>query len=133
MRLRLEEDPREWQKFTTAVVVMLSVVSFLLYRRHAISTRAIGISFLVLGLAMLLCLVLPRFFRGFYRVGMTAGFYLGQAVSMALLTVFFLGALTPLGLVLRLLGKDLLGLKKPPHAASYWHPAKTSREFDRSF
>jgi len=41
--------------------------------------------------------------------------------------------LTPLGLFLRLVGKDLLQLRKHPNDQTWWQPAKNNREFDRMF
>jgi hypothetical protein len=133
MRLKLKEDPREWRMFTLAMGIMISIVGFLLYRREIISLSALGFIFQGLGVAILVCLIWPRFFRGFYRVGMTAGFFFGRTLSTAMLVVFFLVAVTPLGLLLRIMGKDLLHLKKPNQANSYWNPAKTSRVLDRLF
>ena len=40
---------------------------------------------------------------------------------------------TPLGLVLRVMGKDLLKLKRNPAATTYWQLARTSEQFDRQF
>jgi hypothetical protein len=45
-------------------------------------------------------------------------------VGRVMLTAFFLGIITPVGLVLRMLGKDPLRLKRPQHAVTYWHKAK---------
>jgi hypothetical protein len=38
-----------------------------------------------------------------------------------------------MGLFLRLLGKDLLQLRKTPSKGTYWHKAKDNRDFDRMF
>ena len=43
-----------------------------------------------------------------------------------LLSVFFIGMMTPLGLVLRLTGKDLLKLQRDTNVSTYWQePRKT--------
>ena len=64
---------------------------------------------------------------------MTASWHVGQVMGRLLLTVLFLLLVTPLGLLLRLLGKDLLELKRRPDAASYWHVAKKPGPLDRMF
>jgi hypothetical protein len=64
---------------------------------------------------------------------MTVSFNIGQVIGKVLLTLLFFLLVTPMGLLLRLLGKDLLRLKKTPDQATYWHRAKSSREFDRMF
>lgn len=53
-------------------------------------------------------------------------FYLGQFMGTILLTLFFIFIMTPMGLVLRLTGNDLLKLKMDPTSSSYWQePRKT--------
>ena len=126
MQPRLKEQPKEWVKFTAVMAVLVSVLSWLLY-------RPVFPTVLILGLVtMLICVARPRWFRGFYRGGMTVSFHVGQFMGRILLTVLFLLVVTPMGLLLRLFGKDLLRLKRP-EADSYWHPAKNANQFDRMF
>jgi len=127
MRLKLKENPREWLKFTAVMALLLSVISFLLYRPAFPFILGIAV------LALIVCAVRPRWFRGFYRGGMTVSSHIGQVIGRILLTVFFLVIVTPLGLLLRLSGKDLLQLKRPTGANSYWRVAKTGNQFDRMF
>ena len=50
------------------------------------------------------------------------GVLLGKVVSPIALGVLFYGVLTPIGVVIRLIGKDPLRLKFDPDADSYWIP-----------
>lgn len=43
-----------------------------------------------------------------------------QFLSRALLGVVFLLVVTPIGVLMRALGKDFLRLKPEPHARTYW-------------
>jgi len=133
MKPKLKEDPREWLKFTAVIALMLAVLAVTLQRRHVISGQMLLAILALLGIAMLVCWVRPRWFRGLYRGGMTLSFHVGRVMGAVLLTFFFLLVLTPLGLVLRLMGKDLLNLKRNPSSQSYWQPAKTGRHLDRQF
>ena len=132
MKLKLKEEPKEWLKFTVVVTVAAGAVAFLLYRRKFINWEGIGVLGVVLAAVVLACAIRPRWFRGFYRAGMTASFHVGQMMGRMLLTIFFLLALTPLGLLLRLMGKDLLAMKFRK-ADTYWHSAKNGNQFDRQF
>ena len=134
MKLRLKEDPREWLKFTVVIAFAVGVVAVILFRRKTISLEvAIGVG-IGLGALPILCWARPHWFRGFYRGGMTASFRVGQVLSWIWLTLFFLFILTPLGLILRILGKDLLGLRRPRAIVpTYWKPTKTNHRFDRQF
>jgi hypothetical protein len=109
------------------MALLVSVLSFLLYRPAFPFVLGIAV------LALIVCAVRPGWFRGFYRGGMTVSFHIGQVIGRILLTVFFLIVVTPLGLLLRLSGKDLLQLKRPTGANSYWRAAKTGNQFDRMF
>lgn len=133
MKLKLKEEPREWLKFTGVMALAGALVAFALLRRRVISREAFVATLIALVVGLAICAVHPRWFRGFYRVGMTASWHVGQVMGRVLLTVFFLLLVTPLGLLLRLLGKDLLELKRRPDAASYWRVAKKPGPLDRMF
>ncbi len=132
MKPKLKENPREWQKFTTASAVALGLAAILAQRRGIFPIRPSWIA-TVCAMPALLCWVRPAWFRGFYRAGMTVGFWLGQVVGRVLLTLLFWIALTPMAWGLRLAGKDLLSLKRRPGAASYWHDARKEIRLDRMF
>ena len=133
MKLKLKENPREWQKFTTVMMVMVGALSTLAWRRGFLA-REVWLGLIAAAVAVAVTAwIYPAPFRKFYRGGMTVSFHMGQVMSRVLLTLFFFLILTPLGLILRILGKDLLGLRRPAQATTYWHPAKTSNSFDRQF
>ncbi len=104
MTPKLKENPKEWWKFTAVMALALAIVSALLQRRKVISREML---FAIIGLLAL--------------------------IGVVLLVFFFLVVLTPIGLALRLLGKDLLRLKRPPGAQTYWLSARTTHQFDRQF
>jgi hypothetical protein len=130
---KLKEEPREWQKFTLVMAILVSLLAYGGYRRHWLPQGLLTTVLLVAGTALLGCALKPRWFRGFYRGGTKISFQIGQFMGRVLLTIFFWCALTPLGVLLRVLGKDLLHLKKHPETKTYWQPAKADTQFDRMF
>ena len=61
---------------------------------------------------------------------------LGWTVSHVLLGLVYFGVITPIGLGLRLLGRDLLGRRADPEASTYWQqrpPSADSRRYMRQF
>jgi len=133
MQPKLKENPREWQKFSLVLAAMVGLVTWLAFRRGWVPRQAwfpVGVIMLLLPT---LALIRPRWFRPVYRGGMTVSFHIGHVMGKVMLTVFFLLVMTPLGLLLRLMGKDLLGLRCRPDASSYWHPAKSPSRLDRMF
>ena len=132
MKLRLKEEPRDWLKFTAVMGVLVIVVSVLLYRRKIIGVETLaGIGFAI-ALLVCVCAIQPGWFRGFYRAGMIASFRVGQALGWFWLTLFFLLVLTPLGLLVRALGNDLLETKHRK-TDTYWRVARPPGSFDRQF
>ena len=63
-------------------------------------------------------LVMPRVLQPLLGVWMRIGGLLHVVVSPVLLVLFFFGAVVPIGLALRLFGKDPLRLRRG--AGSYW-------------
>ena len=134
MKLKLKEEPKEWLKFTAVMAVAASVVAVLLHRRKLIGAETLAVIAIAIAIALAVCAcgIRPRWFRGFYRVGTTASFRVGQALGWLWLTLFFLLVLTPLGLLLRAFGKDLLAMKRRK-ADTYWRAAQPPGGFDRQF
>lgn len=133
MKPRLKEDPKEWRKAVLLSALGLALLATVLRWRHILTTTLWGGALAILAAVILLAVLRPRWFRGYYRFSGRLGFYFGQWVGYAGLMILFLLVLTPLGWVLRLMGKDLLRLKKPRHSATCWHPTGESSPLDRSF
>ncbi len=133
MRLTLKEEPREWAKFTLGTAVALAVLSLLLRWRGVLPTRGLAAALAIAALLGLACLLRPRWFRAYYRAGLTLSYRIGQALGQVWLALFFLLVLTPIGLLLRAWGKDLLRLRRRPEAESYWEPARNESPLDRMF
>ena len=65
-------------------------------------------------------LIWPQLMRPIFIGWMCAAFPIGWVVSHLLLGAVFYLVITPLGLVMRLAGRDKLKLRFDPAAASYW-------------
>jgi hypothetical protein len=133
MKLRLKEDPREWQKHLLVMTLIVDAVVALLFLRGRVSSGGFRLVQPLLTMVLVCGIARPVWFRAFYRGGMTANFWAGKIIGRAILTVFFLVAVTPLGLLLRIFGRDLLGIRSKPPGESYWRKSPGASEFDRMF
>jgi len=133
MKLRFKEEPKEWRKSVLLTVVGLALLSSLLRWRHVLSDTNWVAVLAVLGAIATTAFIAPRWFRGYYRVSMRLGFALSQVVARIVLVLVFLFLVTPLGILFRVAGKDLLRLKRRKDANSYWTPARETSPLDRSF
>ena len=133
MKLRLQEDPKEWRKsawLTAGGVVFLT--SVLRWRKVFATPVWLGLVGAA-GVAAICAWAVPRWFRGYYRFSHRLGFHLAGAIGYVVLSVFFVLVITPMGLVLRLCGQDPLRLKRRGNEESYWHPAPKKSPLDRLF
>jgi len=62
----------------------------------------------------------PRWLQPLNRIWFKLGLLLHHIVNPLIMALMFYGAILPMALLLRALGKDLLRLKRDPDAASYW-------------
>ncbi len=74
---------------------------------------------LLAGLLLLPAVVLPKSLAPVHRIWMAAGHVLGWINTRIILGVVFYGLLTPMGLAMRLLGKDPLRRRFDPKAETY--------------
>ena len=68
----------------------------------------------------LLALAAPKVLAPANRLWTAFGLLLGRLVNPLVMGLLFYLVVTPTGLIMRALGKDLLRLKRDPDAASYW-------------
>lgn len=115
----LQQSPRDLKQFGLTMAIVLAILATLLFFFGDHAERSLWLSILSL-LFLLVALLFPRSLKPLHTVWMGLAFFLGWFVSRILLTVLYFFILTPIGLLLRLFGKDLLDLKLDPHKDSYW-------------
>lgn len=77
-------------------------------------TAPISLGFLVVSFAA------PQILTPLNKAWTWLGLQMHRVVNPLIMGMLFYVAITPMGLLLRLFGKDLLRLKRDPQAASYW-------------
>ncbi|MDP6707764.1 MAG: SxtJ family membrane protein [Alphaproteobacteria bacterium] len=79
---------------------------------------ALAIAALILGLALLLPRALAPANRAWHRLGLL----MHRVMTPLVMSVIFFVTVTPMAVLMRLLGKDPLRLRREPEAQSYWIP-----------
>jgi hypothetical protein len=133
MKLKLKEEPKEWRKAAWMSTLGLALVSSLLRWRRVLPAAAWGWVLCLLAALAVAAALRPRWFRGYYRFSAKLGFGLSQMAGRAVLALLFFIVVTPLGLVLRMLGKDPLRLRRPAGGESYWSEVRRKSSLDRLF
>ena len=67
-------------------------------------------------------LLFPRAIRPVFVGWMALAYPVGWTMSRIVLGTIFYGLFTPLAWIFRIAGRDELGLKQQPRAATYWRP-----------
>lgn len=91
---------------------------------HPVFLVCIGVGMLQL---LLFQVGLPLLSRGLFVVLSVAFVPIGFVLSHVLLAVVYYLVLTPIALVFRLMGRDVIGKKLDPNAKSYWHERSGDR------
>ena len=133
MKLKLKEEPKEWRKSVWMSALGLALMSSLLRWRRVLPVAAWGLILSLLAVVALAAALQPKWFRGYYRFSARLGFAMSQMGGRVVLALLFFIVVTPLGLILRLLGKDPLRLRRPVGAESYWSEVRGKSSLDRLF
>ena len=96
--------------------IIVVIASWPLLRGESPYYIALGIG----GALMLFALVLPRVLHPLNRAWMKFGLLLGTIVTPIIMFAVYAMTVVPIGLLLRLFGKDVLGLQRKPEGQSYW-------------
>jgi hypothetical protein len=107
------------RNFGIVFAVVFAIIALApLYHRGIVHWWAIGVS-----AAFLVCaLVAPRVLRPLNHLWFKFGLLLHHVINPIIMGVLYFAAVVPMGLLVRLLGKDLLRLKPDKVAESYWIP-----------
>ena len=132
--IKWRPDARELRRFAVAMLIGFTVLGLL----SAWRAKGIGTASIVLW-SIGVFLAVAAFVPGFGRIAYL-GVYLptsiiGYVVSNVLLALLFFIVITPLGLILRLMGKDLLQLRRPRERTGWMSvkEVKTEDSYYRQF
>ena len=133
VEINWKPDARELRKFGVAMIVGFGILAALAYFWWERPTLALVFA-IVGGVAGLLGLSGTRAAMIVYLPWMAIAFVMGNIVSRVLVAAFFFLMITPMGLIMRVVGKDALQRKNK--RASTWDalPPPADRErYERQF
>jgi len=81
---------------------------------------AAGWYWIIAAVVLGLCRLIAPLFRRIYGLWLAFSVVLGYFVSRILLTIIFFVVVTPMGLIIRVIGKDPMERKLDSGAVSYW-------------
>ena len=124
--------PKELRVFAVLQFVFFLIVAGVVYRRSEAAGAATALIAATAAVAVV-GLVKPTWLRVMYVVWMAAVFPIGWLVSHLLMAMVFYLVVTPIGLMMRMLGRDPMHRKADPDAETYWQPRTPSPGTKRYF
>lgn len=112
------DENKEAKKFGVVLGIGLALLGGFLYWRH--KETAPYICWAGGGTSLFLTFVLPSLWLKFFRLWMKFAEGLSWVMTRVILSTFFFLMLTPVGLVMRLLGKRPLDVKFRDGKPTYW-------------
>ncbi|MGH7597068.1 MAG: SxtJ family membrane protein [bacterium] len=120
----IKATTKEARKFGFTIGIFLLVIAAWLFWKQRPSFpyfAYIGGGFALAGL------ILPVLLKPIYKVWMSFAVVMGFIMTRVILTILYFGMFTPIALVAKFLGKDLLDERWDKNAGTYWvkRPATT--------
>ena len=110
----LDSSPRALRRFALVVGALLGLIGILVWPGVLSAALLTATGMLLVGLAV------PRMLKMPYKAWMTLAMVLGHIMTRVVLGVVFFLVVTPLGLIMRLFGRDPMNRKLDPEASTYW-------------
>lgn len=133
VEINWKPDAKELRKFGVAMIVGFGIIAGVLFwRGHGDAGRACAGFGLLAGV---LGLTGTRAALPVYWGWMGVAFIFGNVISRALIALLFYGMITPMGIVMRIVGRDKLTLKRSTRR-SYWvdvPPRDPQADYERQF
>ena len=130
--LPLKPTARALRQFAAAWLIFflaVGVYRYLARGQHQVGV-AVGVMAVVIGVTGL---IRPAAVRWLYVVATVLTFPIGWVVSQIMLALMFYGVISPLALLFRIRGRDLLTIRPAPDRPSFWTPKQTPENMGRYF
>lgn len=113
----IKEDKTTLRKFgltVGTVLLLLGIVLYLTGKSSSVVFGGIGVLLILFGL------ILPTILKPLNKIWMILAVILGWFMSRLILFILYYVIITPIGIFLKLIGKDFLRIKIDKNSKSYW-------------
>ena len=131
---KIESSPKKLLEFGFLVGGVLCALGILFWWRG----KAAYPYFFISGIMLVITgAVLPVALKPLQKAWMTLAILMSWVMTRVFLSVLFYLAITPIGLIMRLTGKDILDLRIDPSKSSYWkirpQTPRVSADYEKQF
>ena len=110
-------------------IIFLIIAGFLYYKEK----DSFQLFIYLAGSFSCLGIILPIMLKPFYMVWMIFAVILGWFMTRVIISLLYYIIITPIGLLLRIIGKDLLDLKEKKNKKSYWNIRNSEDEQNQNY
>jgi hypothetical protein len=130
--LNLNPSKRDLRIFSLAALAFLTFIAWVVWRKSGSTTAtgalvAVGVLLAVLGLSI------PRAVRPVFVVLMVINYPIGWVVTHVVMALIFYLVVTPVGVIMRLSGRDPMERHFDRSAKTYWKPRRVETDASRYF
>ena len=136
IQLDLNPSSEKLRQFGGITPIMLLIIGMGLRWRVGLSMEALAGMCLFGILVFVVSRLSPRFVRPVYLGLVIIGYPIGWFISHLVMILFYFGIITPVALVFRLLGRDILKRRWDSGSETYWteHPkCDSTTQYFRQF
>jgi hypothetical protein len=113
----MKADVKALKKFSIILFFAFGILGLFIFWRRGEA----GLVFCGIGLALLFCgLISPKLLVYPYKGWMRLSLILGFLMNHLILSLMYYFVITPIGIVMRMFGKDFLRKKYDKNATTYW-------------
>ncbi len=133
---KLDQSPPVMRKFGIVLGILLGLLGGLIAYKHSqdatIFTGSVITFWSLAVLSFLMAVACPALLKPLNTGMVIIGMMIGWVMTRIILGIMFYLIITPMGWLMKLIGKDQLGLKIDRSAATYWiHRPPTPFDRDR--
>ncbi len=126
-------EKKELRKFGLIALVITAAVFCVLHFLLKVEAKWAAVLFSIGAIIFLVSLISAKATRIVYLALTFAALPIGLVVSFLLLSLFYFLILTPVGILFRLIGRDVLNRKFKPDGGSYWVKRRGAESAERYF
>jgi hypothetical protein len=112
------------------VIIFVLCAGYNFYHHNILGTQV----FVAMGVCLILVtIIVPIVLRPLNKIWFKLGLFLGSIVSPVVMGILFFGLITPIAVLMRIKGRDVLKIKNNSSCSSYWVNRVTVEENLSSF
>jgi hypothetical protein len=127
----IKQRKKDLRSFGIIIFFAGLVIDAIIYWKHGLQAKSLFIYSTLGSLFLITGLLIPNLLKPIHKIWMILAVILGFIMTKLIMTLTFILIVTPIGLLLKLSGKDLLNLKIKEKENTFWKDYQRVENKDR--